>query len=45
MICCPDLIKPVCIPTTSELLTRTFEDSTPLIAGWGDTEFRKSDAI
>ncbi|CAH0731304.1 unnamed protein product, partial [Brenthis ino] len=35
-----DLIKPICIPQSSELRSNTFEDWTPLLAGWGDTEFR-----
>jgi hypothetical protein len=35
------LIKPICIPKTSELRARSFEDYNPIIAGWGDTEFRK----
>ncbi|CAB3224787.1 unnamed protein product [Arctia plantaginis] len=35
-----DLIRPICIPKDSELRARSFEDYTPLIAGWGHTEFR-----
>ncbi|XP_063832514.1 uncharacterized protein LOC135081672 isoform X2 [Ostrinia nubilalis] len=35
-----DLIKPICIPKDSELRARSFENYTPIIAGWGDTEFR-----
>ncbi|XP_012545493.1 clip domain serine protease 4 isoform X1 [Bombyx mori] len=35
-----DLIKPICIPKDTELRSRSFEDYNPIIAGWGDTEFR-----
>lgn len=35
-----DLIKPICIPDTSELRANNFENYNPFIAGWGDTEFR-----
>ncbi|KAL0868195.1 hypothetical protein ABMA27_007736 [Loxostege sticticalis] len=35
-----DLIRPICIPKDSELRARSFENYTPIIAGWGDTEFR-----
>ncbi|CAG9137310.1 unnamed protein product [Plutella xylostella] len=38
------LIKPICIPTDSELRARSFENYTPIIAGWGDTEFRGTSA-
>ncbi|XP_073959325.1 venom serine protease Bi-VSP-like isoform X2 [Choristoneura fumiferana] len=34
------LIKPICIPRSSELRARSYENYNPLIAGWGDTEFR-----
>ncbi|KAL4705221.1 hypothetical protein ACJJTC_000219 [Scirpophaga incertulas] len=34
------LIKPICIPKDSELRARSFENYNPIIAGWGDTEFR-----
>ncbi|XP_075984691.1 venom serine protease Bi-VSP-like [Anticarsia gemmatalis] len=35
-----DLIRPICIPKDSEMRARSFEDYNPLIAGWGQTEFR-----
>ncbi|XP_050679526.1 venom protease-like isoform X2 [Leptidea sinapis] len=35
-----ELIQPICIPLEPELRTRSFENYNPLIAGWGDTEFR-----
>ncbi|KAG6451336.1 venom protease [Manduca sexta] len=30
-----DLIRPICLPKTSELRSMTFEDYNPLVAGWG----------
>lgn len=38
----PDLIRPICMPKESELRARNFVDYKPIIAGWGDTKFRKS---
>ncbi|XP_047993674.1 uncharacterized protein LOC125232099 isoform X1 [Leguminivora glycinivorella] len=35
-----NLIQPICIPRSGDLRSRSYEDYTPLIAGWGDTEFR-----
>ncbi|XP_063635821.1 venom protease-like isoform X2 [Cydia splendana] len=35
-----DLIQPICIPRSGDLRSRSYENYTPLIAGWGDTEFR-----
>ncbi|XP_050354552.1 venom protease-like isoform X2 [Nymphalis io] len=35
-----DLIRPICIPLTSDLRAKNFENYNPIIAGWGDTEFR-----
>ncbi|CAH2095577.1 unnamed protein product [Euphydryas editha] len=34
------LIRPICIPTNSELRAKSFENYNPIIAGWGNTEFR-----
>ncbi|CAH2054021.1 unnamed protein product, partial [Iphiclides podalirius] len=34
------LIRPICIPVDSELRARSYVDYNPIIAGWGDTEFR-----
>nr|AAL31705.1 coagulation factor-like protein 1 [Hyphantria cunea] len=34
-----DLIRPICIPSNSEFRSRSFEDYTPLIAGWGKTAY------
>ncbi|CAK1594182.1 unnamed protein product [Parnassius mnemosyne] len=33
-------IRPICIPKDRELRARSFVDYNPIIAGWGDTEFR-----
>ncbi|XP_063538591.1 serine proteinase stubble-like isoform X1 [Cydia strobilella] len=35
-----NLIQPICIPRSGDLRSRSYENYTPLIAGWGDTEFR-----
>ncbi|XP_052757068.1 uncharacterized protein LOC113511485 [Galleria mellonella] len=35
-----DLIRPICLPASSELRERTFENYNPIITGWGATEFR-----
>lgn len=35
-----ELIKPICIPKDEKLRATTFEDYNPLIAGWGNTQFR-----
>ncbi|XP_047537415.1 uncharacterized protein LOC125071283 isoform X2 [Vanessa atalanta] len=35
-----DLIHPICIPLSSDLRAKNFENYNPIIAGWGDTEFR-----
>lgn len=35
-----DLIKPICMPRSPNLRSITFERYSPLIAGWGDIEFR-----
>ncbi|XP_046972203.1 venom serine protease Bi-VSP-like [Vanessa cardui] len=35
-----DLIRPICIPLSSDLRAKSFENYNPIIAGWGDTEFR-----
>ncbi|KAG6451334.1 venom serine protease Bi-VSP isoform X1 [Manduca sexta] len=35
-----DLIRPICLPKTSELRSMTFEDYNPMVAGWGNLEAR-----
>ncbi|KAM3958875.1 LOW QUALITY PROTEIN: clip domain serine protease 4 [Aphomia sociella] len=35
-----DLIRPICLPTSTELRARNFENYNPIITGWGTTEFR-----
>ncbi|XP_041982794.1 uncharacterized protein LOC121735881 isoform X2 [Aricia agestis] len=34
------LINPICLPFTDGLRTQKFERLTPMIAGWGDVQFR-----
>ncbi|CAG5056907.1 unnamed protein product [Parnassius apollo] len=35
-----NFIRPICIPKDRELRARSFVNYNPIIAGWGDTEFR-----
>ncbi|GBP11577.1 Venom serine protease Bi-VSP [Eumeta japonica] len=36
----PTLIQPICLPAEAELRARSFENYNPIVAGWGNTEFR-----
>ncbi|XP_053615647.1 uncharacterized protein LOC128678250 isoform X2 [Plodia interpunctella] len=34
------LIKPICLPQEDEYRSQTFVDHSPMVAGWGSTEYR-----